>query len=287
MARSLILPSYSHASTEAIPLPQIGRHGFTLIELLVVIGLIGLLIGFLLPALGRSRLTAAMAQCQATARSLTQNVQAHAPDHDNRLPYDHRPWTSAQVSDFTHAPIPVDEDDFKASWYGRLIELGYQGSDPMLVDCPVVDDHRKAQPPANPQDQWLWYTDYVMNRFLVNYAADRIEEPSRTILIAEPNDRHSFVGMLSHTVARREMFPEDERDSIEQRRAGSLSFGFADGRAIRVLIDGDDPWGESETDLEAVQRRYDAHLRLWQAQPSSGGSPTLATGPGTPGPMRP
>ena len=46
------------------------QHGFTLTELLVVIGVIALLIGILLPTLGRARESSRKAACMAHLKTL-------------------------------------------------------------------------------------------------------------------------------------------------------------------------------------------------------------------------
>ncbi len=60
--------------------------GFTLIELLVVIGIIAILVGILMPALGRARQHGWSAKCKINLRNLHVASMNHATDHGGWFP---------------------------------------------------------------------------------------------------------------------------------------------------------------------------------------------------------
>ena len=60
--------------------------GFTLIELLVVIGIIALLVGILLPVLGKARAVSQTTLCQNNQKQLASAALSFAVDNDSRLP---------------------------------------------------------------------------------------------------------------------------------------------------------------------------------------------------------
>ena len=61
------------------------RDGFTLVELLVVIAIVALVVGILLPTLGKARDSAQAALCGSNLRQLALANTAYAVDHGGRF----------------------------------------------------------------------------------------------------------------------------------------------------------------------------------------------------------
>jgi prepilin-type N-terminal cleavage/methylation domain-containing protein len=107
-----------------MPRNRLGQHGgaFTLIELLVVIAIIALLIGLLLPALGRARDAGRQAVCMSNQRQLGEGLQMYADSWDGYIPREAdgapaRDWPKGEIS-WPRAIRPMV--DQAADWYKPL-----------------------------------------------------------------------------------------------------------------------------------------------------------------------
>ncbi len=72
--------------THLFQVPTVYRRGFTLIELLVVIGILGALVGMLLPAVSTVKEMARATRCQSNQGQVVMAAFGYANDHKNGLP---------------------------------------------------------------------------------------------------------------------------------------------------------------------------------------------------------
>lgn len=106
------------------------QHGFTLVELLVVVAIIGLLMGILLPALGRAREVAMQTSCASQIRQLGVALTSFADGHNNRYPIAgaHIAWDA------------VDPSTHTVAWMQQLSESELAGHTDIFSMCPTYPE---------------------------------------------------------------------------------------------------------------------------------------------------
>ncbi len=113
------------------------RRGFTLIELLVVIAIIALLVGLLVPAIGRARTAARMTACGSNLHQIGIGVSSYLDTNKNRLPQ-------------ALGPLPTGGEGIIGTLFaGKRGQLPFYGIDllgpgqrplnPYVVDLPNAD----------------------------------------------------------------------------------------------------------------------------------------------------
>ena len=112
------------------------RGAFTLVELLVVIGIIAVLIGILLPTLGRVREVAKRLVCLSNLRQVYMGVRFYADGNHDMVPLGYRA-TSKQYNSMA----------FTTTGGGRWVEFGvmYQAgdfADPKVLFCPSENNSK-------------------------------------------------------------------------------------------------------------------------------------------------
>lgn len=130
------------------------RRAFTLVELLVVVGIIGVLVGLLLPVLSKVRQQAAATKCASNLRGMAQAWTAYVDSNQGICPPGRQPNISTVLGS---GVFEVDDDaQFRPRWYeliGTVVKKfacknpGKLENDQWQIDnewflCPAVPEYR-------------------------------------------------------------------------------------------------------------------------------------------------
>ena len=134
------------------------RKGFTLIELLVVIAIIALLIGILLPALGKARKAARRLKDQTQVRGILQGLVTYAGNNNDNYPLPSRVDrgnNTLEIPDMANAATKdVTRHIFSIIIYDGTIstEMCYSPSEPN-GQFTIFEDYEFDQPSAITDEQ--------------------------------------------------------------------------------------------------------------------------------------
>ncbi len=211
--------------------------GFTLIELLVVISIIAVLMGILMPALGRAREQARKIKCQANMRQMGLALQVYLPDSDYHLP-----------------PSSCHCEEPNEFW---LHVLNQVTREELLLQCPEdrAKDFVDWDKPLEDQTDCR-YSSFAVNALLdpVQYRYNSsgknkynrtlsVKHPQSTIWISEAPDTDNF-NLADH------IHPETWEGSVDyakefvawDRHHNTSNYLFVDGHTESLAIEETYQW---------------------------------------------
>ncbi len=203
--------------------PPRRARGFSLIELLVVIGIIALLVGILLPVLGRARGTATEAACLSNQRQLAAAALAYSVDHAARLPSaGNLSPTLTQHASWTLALVPYLDADL-----------------PTLARCPSDTSPRWDTPDPGSGLRRLasFGTNFYLSGLLPGYKPfahlNRVPNPSLTVFAVELTEAGSYA-VSDHIHAENWALDPYNRAAAQialTRHGGRSTYSHLDGSA--------------------------------------------------------
>jgi prepilin-type N-terminal cleavage/methylation domain-containing protein len=131
------------------------RKAFTLVELLVVIAILALLLGILLPVIGRARLQAKLVAVNAELRDIGLALEAYALDHEGAYPPtridctvgDHFYQLPCELVDSGYLPAAPAESFLAAGFedrFNRGYTYKYRSVGPLIYNRTQTTEHGAA-----------------------------------------------------------------------------------------------------------------------------------------------
>jgi prepilin-type N-terminal cleavage/methylation domain-containing protein/prepilin-type processing-associated H-X9-DG protein len=207
---------------EARPTRRAGVDGFTLIELLVVISIVTLLMGILLPALGKSRDAGRATICLSNARLLSMACVMYAQD-DRR-----ERWVTFIPAGQSPTGVAIDRKQLLLPYTMR----GASNADvdpAQLWHCPM-NISRDAAGQINA-------AGYGVNSSLNNARLSQILRPSETVALCDAGINDGGTPILSTHVMAPSRTTNAGIGRPNPRHADRVNVAFVDGHAATTPLD--------------------------------------------------
>ncbi len=211
------------------------QRGFSLVELLVVMGIIALLIGILMPVLGKARQAARTVQCLSNLRQMTIAAEMYAQSNNGYYP-------PAQWNDM---PGVKQEWDF-ARVNGLIVPgLLWGGKTTLAIQqCPSYDG--RSNSPGDPYTGYNYNTSFIGRGYREGSPAklSQVRKASETIIFgdgqwklgANKYMRSPRPSPTEDPWAWREFSAAKASGTQGFRHMGSTNVGFCDGHAESLPI---------------------------------------------------
>ncbi|HQG48242.1 MAG TPA: type II secretion system protein, partial [Sedimentisphaerales bacterium] len=160
-----------------------GKNGFTLVELLVVVATIAVLMGILMPALGKARKAAQRVACAAHQRGFGLAFQTYLQDNDywSHWGPNRGFWYIQDPRKPNAAKTMADKNDTNAYW--GIAYYPY-AQDMDLFHCPSSRYQLQTWNSQSDVELYRW-AHFGLNGFVANRKVSKIKQPGEMIVIQD------------------------------------------------------------------------------------------------------